>query len=499
MTWIAGVRRDATTRILAAASEASAPVAAALMTGERRAIPEETLSNMRDAGLAHLLAISGLHIGLVAGLLFFAVRFGLAAIEPFTLRYPIKKIAAAAAVVGAFFYLLVSGSTIPTERAFLMASIAFGAIMIDRTPISLRLVAVAAVVVLALSPESLLTASFQMSFAAVVALVAGYEAAAPRFAEWRSSGWLASRFGLFLAATLLTTVIATAATSPFAIYHFNRLALYGLAANLFAVPITAFWIMPWAVAAFVLMPVGLEALALTPMGWGIEAVLWVAETVSGWPGAVALISPMPLAALCAAALGGLWICLWRGRVRWFGLPVFLAGLAGPAISTPPDILVGDDGRLVAVRDRSGAVYLSPGRGQRFEREMWLRYLGASESAGWPAPGAGPAGPLSCDGAGCIVRLDSRSLSLASGLEAVTADCARTDAMIVLVRAPRRLCGPEKVLFSTFHLWRDGGHAIRVDRAGFEIESVRERRGDRPWSRLSERKRQYLRTSPTSRP
>ncbi len=187
-TWIAGVRRDATTRILAATPKDSAPVAAALMTGERRAIPEETLANMRDAGLAHLLAISGLHIGLVAGLLFFLVRFGLAAVEPVALRYPIKKIAAVAAVVGAFLYLLISGATIPTERAFLMAAIAFGAILIDRTPISMRLVSVAAVAVLAMSPESLLTASFQMSFAAVVALVAGYEAAAPRFAEWRSSG-----------------------------------------------------------------------------------------------------------------------------------------------------------------------------------------------------------------------------------------------------------------------------------------------------------------------
>ncbi|CAN0475295.1 unnamed protein product, partial [Discosporangium mesarthrocarpum] len=146
---LARLRLDMTKRILSGLETEGVigPVAAALMTGERRAIPEKALASMRDSGLAHLLAISGLHIGLVAGLLFFAVRLGLALIEPLALRYPIKKYAAFAAILGAFAYLMISGATIPTQRAFLMVSIVMFAVMIDRTAISMRLVALSAMAV----------------------------------------------------------------------------------------------------------------------------------------------------------------------------------------------------------------------------------------------------------------------------------------------------------------------------------------------------------------
>ena len=214
---------------------------------------------MRDSGLAHLLAISGLHIGLVAGLIFFLVRLALACVEPIALRYPIKKIAAGVAVTGAFGYLVISGATLPTQRAFVMVSIVMAAVMLDRTAISLRLVALAAGIILILSPEALLSASFQMSFAAVIALVAVYEYAAPRTAAWRERGGiLSSRIAMFVAATILTTVVASLATAPFAIYHFNRVALFGLLANMLAVPMMAMWIMPTGLLSMLLMPLGLE-------------------------------------------------------------------------------------------------------------------------------------------------------------------------------------------------------------------------------------------------
>lgn len=230
---------------------------------------------MRDAGLAHLLAISGLHIGLVGGLLFFVVRLLLATSETLALRYPIKKWAALAAVAGSFGYLLVSGGTLPTQRAFLMLSLALLAVLIDRVAISMNLVAWAALVILMLVPESLLSVSFQMSFAAVVGLVAVYETAVLRHARGAGPAGPARRAGLYLGAVLLSTLVAGTATAPFALYHFNRFALYGVLANLIAVPLTALWIMPWAVVAFALMPFGLEAWALAPMGLGIEAVIAV--------------------------------------------------------------------------------------------------------------------------------------------------------------------------------------------------------------------------------
>lgn len=497
---LARLRLDLTNRIIAAAGERIGPVAAALMTGERRTIPKKTLSDMRDSGLAHLLAISGLHIGLVAGLLFFAVRLGLALVEPVALRYPIKKFAAVASILGAFAYLLISGATIPTQRAFLMVSIVMFAVMIDRTAISMRLVAISAIGVLLIAPESLLSASFQMSFAAVVGLVAVYEASASSLSRVRQRGGLAgSRIGLFIAATVLTTLVASIATAPFAIYHFNRIALYGLAANLVAVPVMAMWIMPFGLLGFLLMPFGLEGIGLVPMGWGIEVVLSVAETTSALPGAVAMAPPMPTAGLVALALGGLWLCLVRGNPRLFALPVIGAGLLSFLAVSTPDVIVNRDGKLAAIVLEQGAVVMSPGAGNGFERDMWRRRLTVEEAPAWRSDGVSLNGGIGCDDGGCVFSVSGKTVALATDPQAAFEDCGRVDHVILLTRVPRRLCRGGNVVVSTFHIWRDGAHAIRFTDDGPVVETARETRGDRPWSRLSDRKRQYLRTRPTSRP
>ena len=497
---LARLRLDLTARIMAAAGDRIGPVAAALMTGERRAIPKEALASMRDSGLAHLLAISGLHIGLVAGLLFFTVRLGLACIEPVALRYPIKKYAAVAAIAGAFAYLLISGATIPTQRAFLMVSIVMLAVMIDRTAISMRLVAISAIVVLLAAPESLLSASFQMSFAAVVGLVAVYEAAAPAMSRVRQRGGiLGSRIGLFIAATALTTLVAGAATAPFAIYHFNRVALYGLAANLVAVPVMAMWIMPFGILSFLLMPLGLESLGLVPMGWGIAIVLEVADRVATLPGAVALVPPMPTVGLAVLALGGLWLCLTRGRRRLLGVPLMGAGLLSIVAVTPPDVIVSRDGDLVAINLGKQGVVMSPGSGKAFERDMWQRRLAAADVGDWPSGGIGPAGALGCDSDGCILQTGKQTVALVFDPAAAVEDCGRVDHVILLTRVPHGMCRDGSVIVSIFHIWRDGALAIRFTENGPSVETSRVVRGDRPWSRLSNRKRQYLRTRPTSRP
>jgi competence protein ComEC len=468
------------------------PVAAALMTGERRAIPKESLASMRDSCLAHLLAICGLHIGLVAGLLFFAIRLGLALIEPVALRYPIKKIAALGAVLGAFAYLLISGATIPTQRAFLMVSIVMLAVMIDRTAISMRLVALSAMAVLLLAPESLLSASFQMSFAAVVGLVAVYEAAAPKMTALRHRGGvLGSRIGLFVAATMLTTLVASLATAPFAIYHFNRIALYGLLANLVAVPVMAMWIMPLGILSFLLMPLGLESLGLVPMGWGISTVLWIADGVAALPGAVALVPPMPTAGLAILSLGGIWACVLRGPIRFYGLPAVAAGLVSILAVSAPNVIINRDGGLVAINLGAGRLVMSPGAGNSFERDMWQRRFAVEEVAPWPSSGIESAAPIGCDPTGCILVIDGETVALVTEPAAATEDCAHADHVILLTRVPRRMCDDGKVAVSTFHIWRDGAHAIRFTRQGPVVETSRERRGDRPWSRISEKRRQYL--------
>lgn len=481
MLAVADLRRRITTRILHALPRPEGAVAAALMTGERRSVPPDLMDEIRDSGLAHLLAISGLHIGLVAGTLFFSLRALLALAPAIALRYPIKKWAAAVAIVGAFAYALLAGATVPTQRAFLMVGLILAAVLVDRRGISMRLVAWAALIILLLQPESLLGASFQMSFAAVVALVAAYESQRGRLGSRGELG-AGGRLALYLGGVALTTVIASAATAPFAIHHFNRLAVFGLAANMVAVPVTALWVMPWAVLAFLLMPLGLESLALIPMGWGIDVVTTVAGTVAAWPGSVTVLPAMPDWALASIALGGVWLCLWRRRWRIWGVAGITAGMMAIPLVRPPDVLVDGRARLVAVRDAGGNLAVSSLTRARFERDIWLRRVGADQAIGWPDLSAKEGGDrqLVCDSLGCIYHAEGRNIALVKAPDALLEDCGATQALISLVPTRRTCFGPA-VVIDRFDLWRDGAHALWIEPDGrIRAESVNETRGDRPW-------------------
>ena len=465
-------------------------IAAALTTGERGAIPERVLVAMRDAGLAHLLAISGLHFSLVAALLFGGLRAALAAVPLVALRYPIKKWAAAGALAGALVYLLISGASIPTQRAFLMLSVVLLAVMLDRAAISMRLVAVAAAAVLLIAPESLLGASFQMSFAAVVALVAFYEAVSNRLAGLRGGGGFPRRVALYALGVGLTTLVAGLATGPYAIYHFNRFAVFGVVANIIAVPITGLWIMPCAIVAFLLMPFGLEFLALEAMGWGIAAVVAVAETVSSWPSAVLLVPSMPVAFLALATAGGLWLCLWRGRFRALGLLAIAAAALTGLRERPPDILAGLDAGAFAVRMDDGLA-IAPGT-RRFTREYWLRNAGFAEPADWPVGRAGRESPLTCDGIGCILRRGSDTVAIVLDRAALAEDCHAASVVIAAVSVSRRRCRSPGTLIDLRQRRREGAFAIWLEPDGPRILSARDVRGERPWVAQYWRKRQTRR-------
>ncbi len=480
--WWAGLRQTVGERILARLPDAGGAVGMALMTGDRSAIPEEVIVAMREAGLAHLLAISGLHLGLVAGLLFFAVRALLAAIPALALRYPIKKWAAAVAWPGALTYLFLVGATIPSQRAFLMVSLVLLAVLLDRSAISLRLVAWAALAVLLIAPESLLTASFQMSFAAVVALVAAYEALQGRSsAIWAGRGLLRGT-AIYFVGVALTSVIAIAATGPFAAYHFNRLATYGLLANLIAVPVTAFWVMPGAIVAYLAMPFGLEALPLAVMGGGVSVILEVAHEVSALPGAVRLVEAIPFAAFLSVVLGGLWLCLWRRLWRLLGLGGIALGIAAALWSTPPDVLVDGGGRLLALRGSDGRLWLSTTNRESFTADVWLRRAGQGSAEGWPLLDEVPAAPLLCDSFGCVAQVKGRLVAFALSGAALQEDCRRAELLISLEPLRRRSCPKPAAVVDRFDLWREGAHAIWLQSGRLRIETVAGERGQRPWVR-----------------
>lgn len=458
-------------------------VAAALMTGERGAIPEDVLDAMRESGLAHLLAISGLHIGLVGGLIFFAVRLCLALWERVALRYPIKKWAAIAAFVGSLGYLLISGATLPTQRAFLMLSLVMLAVIIDRSAISMNLVAWAAGVILLIAPESLMSVSYQMSFAAVTALVATYEFSYARRLNQAGNHSKFRRAVYYISAVLLTTLVAGAATAPFALYHFNQVALYGVIANLFAVPLTALWVMPLAILAFILMPFGLAWLALAPMGWGIEAVIAIAKTVQVLPGAVAPLPAMPVWGFALLCLGGLWLCLWRLPWRAIGICPVVIGFAAITLVKTPDILISETGKLAAVKNIDGGLtFQSPARG--FVAETWLRRAGQSLAA------AKRGADTQCDAMGCIVRTRGQIIAFVKEKAALAEDCGIATIIISRVPVRKKRCTGPNVVIDRFDLWRTGAHALWLGPKGIQVKTVAGASGNRPWSRYPRGRRQF---------
>lgn len=489
------LRYDITTRVRDGVGGGEGAVAAALMTGEQAAIPQDIIDAMRNSGLAHLLAVSGFNFVLIAGMLFYLARAILALISPLALRFPTKKWAAVAAILGGAGYFAITGDSIATERAFIMVSLVFLAVIADRTPISMRTLAWAATLILLLQPESLLGASFQLSFAAVAALIAVYEGWGRNAfdATVHETDMPAARRWLrivtaYVAGIAITTLIASAATAPFLVYHFNRFATYGLVANLVAVPLTAVAIMPWSLLAFALMPFGLEKFALLPMGWGVAALDWIAKTASGWPEAVVTVPAVPAISIAVVALGGVWLCLWRRRWRYLGIPIFVVGLLVAARSRPPDIQVDEGANLIAVRAADGGLMLSSHRAAKMHADSWVRRTGNLLPEPWPKQGLSSDGRLNCDALGCVYRARGQVVALAQSGAALAEDCAAATVVVSLVPL-RHFCVGAKTTVDRFDLWRNGAYAIWLDPDRVTVVSARRWQGRRPWVAGAERMRQ----------
>ena len=325
-------------------------------------------------------------------------------------------------------------------------------------------------------------ASFQLSFAAVVALIAIYEANRSRWREWHAGASPAAKVALYLAGVALTSAVAGLATAPFSLFSFQQVQWYGVLANMVAVPITAFWVMPWAILACAMAPVGMHALPMEAMGWGISAILFAAEQVASLPGAVSRVPAMPGWGLGAITIGGLWLTLWRRSWRWFGSLAIAGGLFSIAVADDPDIIVSGDGKLVATRGSDGTLALLSDRAARYTAATWLRRDGQDVSYTWPKNGMSSDGSISCDSLGCLYRAGSQRAAIIKDRQAVEEDCRNADLVIGLVALGRRCRAP--TVIDWFDLRRDGAHAFYLRANGIDFETVRSRRGDRPWSRTS---------------
>ena len=447
--------------------------AAAILTGDRSGIAQEHLEHLRRSNLAHLLAISGLHMGLLTGFVFGLLRLMMALVPPFALRVPIRKLAALGALGAGAFYLLLSGGNIATERAFIMVAVMLVAVLLDRRAISLRSVAMAAMIILILRPEALVQAGFQMSFAATIALVAVFRVLSDD-RDWRAR---IPRWALPALSVVICSLVAGLATAPIAAASFNRIAEYGLIANLLTVPLMGLVIMPAAVLAAILAPFGLDWIGLAIMSPAIGWILTVAAKVSALPGAVMPIVEPDWRVIPLMSLGALWLILWQGAARWAGLAAMGLALALWVMTDRPALLIAPEGEVVGLLGQEGRM-LSRARSGSFTAASWLKSDGDSADQA-QAHARSNAGPRDS-----VVHLrgegfDVVHLSGKRALADLPALCL--PGRIVVTNTPYDGPGGPCLLITSTELRRTGAQAYRWRDGKLELRSVAQASGQRLWS------------------
>jgi competence protein ComEC len=359
-----------------------------------------------------------------------------------------------------------------------MISIMFIAVLLDRPALALRNVALAALLILLLWPESLLDPGFQMSFAAVVSLVSVYEWLRAR--DEAREGWMqrgpVARTMLFFGGIVTSTLVAGLAVAPFGIYHFHNTQQFAILANLAAIPICNAVVMPAALVALVALPLGLEAAPLWVMGVGIEAMVWCAQAVAALPGAVGRVPAMPTPAFALIVTGGLWCALWQTRWRLIGIAPIALGIVLAPIGSRPDVLVGRGAELVAVRGADGRLSALAGRGSNFELARWLEHDGDGRQ---PAE-AGKASAFRCDGRGCVALVKGVRIAVAANPAALRDDCTAAAILVLKFEGPPG-CNPSGALVDPAALAARGAHALTVVGGRVRVETVADARGERPWA------------------
>ncbi|WOI54141.1 ComEC/Rec2 family competence protein [Parvularcula sp. LCG005] len=463
-------------RIIEKAGDRNGPVLAALVTGQRERIDPDIVDQLRDTGLAHLLAISGLHMGLVCGFIYFGVRTVLVRIEALALYYPVRKWAAVAALLGGTVYLSLSGGAWSAQRAYIMAVISFGAILFDRQAISLRNVAFVAIIILVMRPEAAMSAGFQMSFAAVTALTATYLA-------WNHKGrrarrGLLSRAGLFLGGLSTTSLIAGLATTPFAIFHFHRVAHFGLPTNILVMPIVTTAVIPVAVLGLMAMPFGLDG----PFWWvaatSIEVVLTITGKMAALPHAVGLVPQWPGSAFVLLVGALLALCLLRAPWRWASAAALPVAFLLVWMTPRPVLFVAEEAANVGFRPPAvQTLHVANRRRERFAMTQWRHYFGLDPDARLSA--------LTdlCREDRCQAEMEGPyRLSVATTSEAAALACREDDVVIAVLweeRGLRRSC--RALLFTADSVSRTGPVSVLASAKGLQVRTVNDYRGNRPWT------------------
>ncbi|MGN6210636.1 ComEC/Rec2 family competence protein [Asticcacaulis sp.] len=461
--------------------------AAALVTGHENFIPQSLIQDMRDSGLAHILSISGVHMAIVGGFIFFALRGLMACVQWLALHVPVKKWAAGLSIICILLYLALSGSPAPAVRSAVVACVAFGAILLDRRALSLRALAIAAIVVICLTPEAVIQPGFQMSFSATAALLALAESLKKPVGEISVPMWVkaiqSAVRGVWL--SLLASVVATAATTPFAIAYFNRFSVYGLLSNLFEAPVTAFIVMPALALGTVFSATPLGGTALRVAGFGLWLIERIAALTSHLPQAVINWPSAPPYVLGIAFIGLLWICLVRGKARWAGLLAATTILWWPRVA-PPDVWIDPEGGNAAIRVGDSA-YVVRSRGRQYGFEQWTQHYGL-KLLDDPSRDQNYA----CKGYACVplpqnpFRIGFWFSNRPPKAERLTELCLASDLVVMrnpMGDWPAQCRGVNHITAGDFRTL--GALELTRTKKGWAIKAAQPLRGNRYWSRPSE--------------
>jgi len=457
-------------------------IAATLATGDRGRIAEEDAEAMRRSGLAHLLAISGLHVTAVIGVAMLLMLKLLALSPRLALNAPLILIAAGAGALAGLGYTVFTGAEVPTVRACVAAMLVLVGVAMGRDAITLRLVATGALVVLLFWPETLTGPSFQLSFAAVTAIIALHEHPRTKgLLSRRDEPWV-RKIGRFTLGLLLTGLVVEIALMPIALFHFNKAGLYGALANIVAIPLTTFIIIPLEALALFLDIFGMGAPIWWLVGKTLGLLLGLAHEVSSTPGAVALLPTMPMTAYALMIGGGLWFCLWKTRWRVLGFVPIIAGASWALLTPPPDILITGDGKHMAVRDSSGTLALLRPRAGDYVRDMFNETSGVEDEAG----ALDDLGTAWCSHDSCRVtlwrggrqwRIFATRSSNYLPYPALIEECTTADIVVSDRRMPEA-CAPRWFLADRTLLSETGGMAITLSSPA--IRTVLEPGDDHPW-------------------
>jgi competence protein ComEC len=460
-------------RIRAAIPGPLGAVAEALITGERAAIPRSMNESLQSSGLFHILSISGLHMTLVAGGAFWASRAGLALSPRLALQYPIKKWAASFALLVGLLYMLLADGGAATERSFIMIAVFFFAVLVDRPAISLHNLAIAAVFILLWQPEQAISASFQMSFLAVMGLAAFYPVwtkAEQRVWPQRHAGlamiW-SRRLVLLFVASLLTSLIAGSLSGIAAAHHFGRVAPYGVIANALALPVTGLAVMPMAMLAVLLMPFGLEQLPLSIMERGLEVMMLISDWVASWNNAALKLPLLPKTTAVLGAFAAALLCLPSSLLRWLAVPLVAASVWSWQTAKPV-VLVDERGGNVALLHDNGITPALPKQAPQ-SLSRWKNIYGDENSAQVVSPWL-------CEKAICKVTVNGLMLAFLTREHESRRACPSAD--VVIAAYPlRRRCKGAKITLDRFDVWRNGAYAIYADGT---VTSARGSQGKRLW-------------------